>query len=450
MPIADLKRAYAALNAKQAPEKKYFDYYDGEQPIRYATNRLADIFKDVNARFTQNWCAVVVNSVKDRINLRSIRVPAAIASVWNEQWLQSELNLESDDCHEALLVAGEGFVIVDNDGQAYYNDPRQVTVFYDPCRPRVKQWAAKCWINDDEKMQITLYYPNQVENYISQKKGSEMQPGPEAWADFVAMPGNDASMANPLMAVPVFHYRLGRRKIKSDLVDVIYIQDGINKLLADMMVAAEYGAFKQRYVISSIDVDGKLKNAPNEIWEIPAGDGIGQQTQVGQFEETPLDNYLKAVDQMSNSLSSITRTPKHYFFSIGSNLSGDALTAMEAPLVKKSQDRIDRCDPVWREVTSLMLFARTGLAVPSNEIVPEFDKTQVVQPRTEAETRGLNVQATMPLVTVLRDEGKSEAYIAQMLKDQTAEADRQQISLGQSLLNAQRNFDKNGQGNGNG
>ncbi len=436
MPIDDLKLAYAALNAKQAPQKKFFNYYDGDQPIMYATNRLVEVFKDVNARFTQNWCAVVIDSVKDRINLRAIRVPGGVESLWNEMWLESELSLESDDCHEAMLVAGEGFVIVDNDGQAYYNDPRQVAVFYDPCRPRVKKWATKWWVNDDGRVQVTLYYPERIENYVSNKKAADVG----EWTDFAEMPGNDAVMVNPLLTVPVFHFRQGRRRAKSDLVNVVSIQDGINKLLADMMVAAEFGAFKQRWVISNVEVNGKLKNAPSEIWDIPAGDGVGQQTQVGQFEHTPLENYLKAVDQMSNSLSSITRTPKHYFFSIGSNLSGDALTAMEAPLVKKSQDRIDRCEPVWGQVAALMLFARSGQVVQTAEIVPEFDKTQVVQPRTEAETRGLNVQATMPLVTVLRDEGKSEKYIAQMLADKEAESERQQVSLGQSLLDAQRRF----------
>lgn len=436
MPIADLKVAYEVLSAKQAPIRKYFDYYDGNQPIAYATNRLVEIFKDVNARFTQNWSAVVVDAVKDRINLRSMRVPAAAMGAWKELWLQSELGLESDDCHEAMLVAGEGFVIVDNDGQAYYNDPRQVAVFYDAAQPRVKRWAAKWWVNEDGLFQVTLYYPERVENYLSGKKATEVQGA----MDFGEMKGAAGTVENKLGVVPVFHFRQGRRRAKSDLINVLPIQDGINKLLADMMVAAEFGAFKQRWVISNVETDGKLKNAPSEIWDIPAGDGLGQPTQVGQFEHTPLDNYLKAVDQMSNSLSSITRTPKHYFFSIGSNLSGDALTAMEAPLVKKAQDRIDRCEPVWRGVAALMLQARTGERWAESEIVPEFDKTMVVQPRTEAEARGLNVQATMPLVTVLRDEGKSEEYIAQMLADKEAESNNQQTSLAQGLLDAQRRF----------
>jgi len=51
----------------------------------------------------------------------------------------------------------------------------------------------------------------------------------------------------------------------------------------------------------------------------------------------------------------------------------------------------------------------------------------------------------MPLVTILRDEGKSQEYIDQMLKDKKAEEARKQASLAQSLLNAERQF--NGGGN---
>lgn len=433
MAIKDVKKAFEALNAKQADYKKYFNYYDGDQPLMYTASRLDTIFKGLDAKFNQNWCAVVVDSTKDRINLRNIRVPAAQEQLWKEMWMESELSLESDDCHEGALVAGESFVIVDNDGQAYYNDPRLVQIFYDPARPRVKQWAAKWWVDEDGKLRMTLYYPDGIEHYISEGKAKDMRDA----GKIKPMPGNDATEANDLGVVPVFHFRKSRRTVKGDLKNVVPMQNGINKLLSDMMVAAEFGAFKQRWIISNMDSSGKFKNAPNEIWDVPAGDGVGQQTQVGQFEHTPLENYLKAIEQAAGSVSSITRTPKHYFFSIGSNLSGESLMAMEAPLVKKAQDWIDRFTPTWQNVAALMLKAR-GEDVAAESLEAEYDKPEVTQPRTMAETRQMNTTAGMPLVTQLRDEGKSQTYINQYQQDKQAEVDQQNTSLAQSLLDAQR------------
>ncbi len=48
-------------------------------------------------------------------------------------------------------------------------------------------------------------------------------------------------------------------------------------------MVGDFGSFPQRYIISNAEI-GKLENAPNEIWAIPAGDGVGQQTSVGQFQ----------------------------------------------------------------------------------------------------------------------------------------------------------------------
>jgi hypothetical protein len=441
MSIQDLALAFKTITAKQIPYTMLFNYYDGDQPLVYTANRLKEVFKDLDAYFAENWCSVVVDSARDRVNLREIQVSGGGQTRWKEIWEASEISLESDDVHEAALVAGEGYFIAwpDEDGvmQGYHNDPRLIHLFYEQSEPRKKKFAAKMWTSDDERLNMTLYYVDHLEYYKTQNKASNV-------SDVKSfLPGKEAAAENPFGEVPVFHYRLGQRKVKSDLKNVIPIQNGINKLLTDMMVTAEFMAFPQRYVISNAEVQGKLRVSPKEIWDLPAGDGTGQQTQTGQFEAAKLENYLNSIDNLATALGSITRTPKHYFFSVGSNLSGEALIAMEAPLNKKAQDRVDRFAPVWKQVALFMLKA-SGETVQPADVMPIFDKPETIQPRTEAETRQLNVNAGLPLVTVLRDEGKSQAYIDKMLKDMEEQDGRKQTSLASSLLNAERRFNAQG------
>ncbi len=433
----DLEKAFEALKNKAGVYKKYFDYYDGNQPLTYTSERLREIFQGVEAVFTENWCAVVIDSVRDRINLTGIETPDSVLDIWEQLWEGSQIKLESDEAHEAALVAGEAYVIVwpDEEGtaQAYYNDPKLAHIFYMAENPRKKKFAAKWWVESEKETRMTLYYPDHLEYYWA--KGKEVPSSANAFKPM----GKNAN--NPYEEIPVFHFRPANRMVRSDLKNVIPIQNGINKLLADMMVAAEYGAFNQRYVISNSETQGKLKNAPGIIWDIPGGDGVGQQTQVGQFTATPLENYLKAVDDFSMAISSITRTPKHYFFAIGSNLSGEALIAMESPLNKKAQDRIDRFIPAWKDVARFMLKIM-GKEISSKEIRPVFDDPESVQPFTEAQAIQMLVTSGVPLVSACKRMGWKDREVEQLKRDIEEQAKTQKTNLAEGLLEAQRRFDR--------
>ena len=442
--MTDLEKAFNALYEKQTPYTRLINYYEGDQPLMYmASSRMAKIFEGLDGYFAQNWCAVVIDAVKDRINLRKIDVAGAAKAAWQEIWEASQLDLESDEVHEKELITGEAFVICwKNDAgvmEAYFNDPRMCVMFYDSQYPRVKKFAAKWYVDDDSKMRITLYYQDRLEYYISKGQAKNAT---KASAFIPLEDGENGSSApNPFSEIPVFHFRKAKTP-RSDLKNVVPIQNATNKLVTDMMVAAEFGAFKQRYVISSAEVQGKLKNSPDEIWDLPAGDGIGQQTQAGQFDATPLSNYLEGIEKQVVAISSITRTPKHYFFQIGSNISGEALIAMEAPLNKKAQDRIDCYAPVWVDVT-LFLLKHSGQIVVRSDVTPRFDRPETIQPYTTAQTRQLNTAASIPLETILREEGKSDDEIKVVLADQQRQKTRD-ASLAKSYLDeARKSFDQN-------
>ncbi len=445
----NLKEAYEALSAKGSIYNTLFAYYEGNQPLTYMnSSRMQKIFEGLDGYFAQNWCSVVIDALRDRINLRGIEVKGKHAATWQELWSESQLALESDDVHEAELIVGEAFIIcwknADGKMEAYYNDPRMCHVFYDPQYPRKKSFAAKWFVNNEGRKQITLYYEDRLEYYISKGLAKSVS-SHNAFVPMLQSDGGVHTAENPLKEIPVFHFRKSKQ-IRSDLKNVIPIQNATNKLVTDMMVAAEFGAFKQRFVISNAETQGKLKNSPDEIWDIPGGDGIGQQTQVGQFDETPLHNYLEGIEKQVVAISSITRTPKHYFFQIGSNISGEALIAMEAPLNKKAQDRIDRYWAEWQNVAFFML-KHSGLDVKREDVTPQFDRPETIQPFTQAQTRQTNTNAGIALETILREEGKSkneiELALSELQKQKTREANLATAYLDQ----ARKNFNNAGNAN---
>jgi hypothetical protein len=435
---ADVVTAFNAIRSKSDSYTTLFNYYDGNQPLVYSTQRLREVFRDINAHFEQNWCAVVVDSVLERLSLKGLMVSGdeALNARMAELAWQSELTLESSDAHEASLVTGEAFVIAwmeADEPQAFYNDPRLCHIQYDAEFPRRKSWAAKMWTGRDKRLYLTLYYPDRLEYYASDKPAESVTSAEALTA--IAEPAQ-----NPTGDIPVFHLRRARRAIQSELTNVVTLQDGVNKLFADMMVAAEFGAFRQRYIIANSDT-GQLKNAPNEIWSIPAGDGVGQGTSVGEFSATDLKNYLSAMESLAASIGIITRTPKHYFFSQGAVPSGEALIAMEAPLNKKAQRYIDRFSPVWESIGEFLL-KLDGRAVPPHSVKAIFEKPETIQPKTRAEIVKANVDSGVPLATVLRDEGWSQDRLDKMAEDKQAEQVSGTAGLAQALLNRQRQFDR--------
>lgn len=448
--ITDLELAVAMLKAKAPYYDKLFRYYEGQHPLVYSSERIRDIFKSLQASFSQNWCAVVIDAVIERIQLRRIMVADnEVATARLDELLNaSMLTLESDDAHTAALVTGESYIIAWPDEttrqpEAYYNDPRNVHVFYEANRPRQKRFACKWWIGDDDYRYLTLYYPDRLEYYRSSNTVRTVgDGGVTAYNDvsngksFVAT----GSEANDFGIVPVFHFRRDRRHISSELQNIIEPQDAVNKLLADMMISAEFGAFPQRYIISQAS-PGEFKNSPNMIWDVPASDGEGQPTSVGQFEATKLSNYLEAIDKWVTAIAIISRTPKHYFFGQGGDPSGEALIAMETPLNHKAQKYIDRFVATWSELGAFLLRV-DGKAIDDNAIVPVFDKPETVQPYTQALIRKESVQAGVPLLWQMGQEGYTEQELAELEEARQGEAAQQRATLAQAMTQAQRNFDQ--------
>ena len=419
----DVQVLVTALAAKKWHYDKLWAYYDGQQPLVYSSRKLREIFSGLDARFTQNWCAVVIDSLLDRLELRSPTVvndPQATAML-ADLWQRTGLVDEVFGVHEDVAVTGEGFVIAwpgaDGEPEAFHNDARLCHALYDGENPRRMRVAAKWWQTDEGKVRLTLYYADRLEYYESKRPYKD---GEVASADAFGLLGETPMAENPFGVLPVFHFRSSRRVAKSQLANVTEIQDAVNKLLADMMVAAEFGAFPQRYVISGAGIVG-LRNNPNEIWDLAASEQGMQATQAGQFTATDLNNYIQAINKLSADIGIITRTPRHYFYAQAGDPSGEALLAMEAPLNKKALRLQGMMTPTWGSLAAFLLQMR-GVDVPAVDVWAGYDDAATVQPMTQAAIIKARVESGMSLRTALKTyDGWTQEDVDEMDADAQAE-----------------------------
>jgi hypothetical protein len=395
--LTDLRRGLEALAAKRPLYDSYFDYYYGNQPIRYSRSRLADVFDTIDSRFTQNWIAAVIDNTLERLELvrfdvmEGENVNEQISGRLNSLWSQLELDRDEDLAELAMLITREAYFIVEPTDQppgilAFYNDPRLVHVFYREDNPRLMKYGVKLWEDETEHYMATLYYPDRRIVFRSKTPVNKMSQHGAALSDqeriaFFNITVGMFEMVEEIPAdrVPIFHLR----QHKTEMVDLIPPQDAINKLAADMMIAAEFGAFPQRYAITNADTSD-LRNAPSEIWTLPPSDGIGEGSKVGQFDPATLTPYLEAIQSYMVNIAVASKTPRHYLLVQGGDPSGESLIAMEAPLNKKCRMIEQKfLRPVYQAMGQYLL-ELDGAAVSLEAVTPVFDVIQTVQPMTQA------------------------------------------------------------------
>lgn len=444
----DLRRAFEALKGKKPDLDKWFAYYDGDSRMPYLVERLREIFQNLNYNIQENWCRVVVKATADRIALTGFNVVdnQAAQDLLEEAWAECELDLEADEAHRDALITGESYIIVWKDLpqerqpgpvddtaeppaepelEIYYNDPRLCHIFYDGDNPRKKKFACKWFINNDTgRTHLTLYYPDHFEYFVSTVRSENLT----SHAQFAPDPELEFA-PNPYGEIPVFHLRSELRRAVSTLKDVTPIQDAVNMMLINMLAGAEFNATPQKYVISAIDLPDVLSNAPNGIWNLPAGDGQGQATQVGQFQASDLTNYLNAIDNLVSAMATISGTPKHFFMKQGGDPSGEALMTMESPLVKKVKDFNSRFAATWRQIASFVLKVQGMGDITPASIEPQFESPETVQPLMEAQVITQLVAAGFPIINVLRRRGWSQSEIDQFIKDRKEETELNQGNL---------------------
>jgi hypothetical protein len=411
------------------------------------------VFSKLDARWNENWAAVVVDSLTDRIQLTGFHYvgedapkdpqapPHPVQLALDAWWDAQDVAGDSEEITQAVAVTSEAFCIAERDDEGNVrtiaNAPHLCAVCYCEHDPKTPEFAAKWW-DDEGHARLTLYYADHLEHYVAAKKRADLTS-----ADNFTPDPELPEEVNTYGDLPLFHFRKNRRG-SCRLTNVIPLNNALNKLFADMMVAAEFGAFKQRAIISAADVTEAAKSmrtGASEVAMIPGNsEAEGQDTELHEFSETPLANYITALDHIASRIAILTHTPKHYLLQTG-DVSGEALIAMEAPLVKDAASYMRRLSVTWKQCAAFVM-RLSGLDVSADDIECVWEEEATIQPYTESLIIQALAKSGLPLATIMRMvKGWSDSEVAEMLADADADEARS-ASMGQvAMAEARRKFD---------
>jgi hypothetical protein len=339
-------------------------YYNGHHPLQFATSKFKEAFGSLFSAFADNWCPIVVDAPVERLRVIGFRYGDDVSVDAWAIWQANALDVESVIAHTEAGKCGASYLLVDPNG----GDPRitvehaaQCIVMTDPGDRRKRLAALKRWQGDDGYIYATVYLPDGVYKFQSSTTALAGLSEGVRWQGRIGEP----DVPNPFGVVPVVPI-LNTPTIlgggESDLKPAIPIQNAINKLCTDMLVASEFGAFRQR-VLTGVEIPrdpetgrplgrSEIVAAMSRLWTFESSDA-----KVYDLNPTDLSNFVRAVDMFKADLAAQTRTPPHYLLGQVVNASGDALKVAEAGLVSKCRRKILYFSDPWEEAMSLALTA---------------------------------------------------------------------------------------------
>lgn len=335
------------LDARWKNELSVYDaYFNGDQMLAYATRKFRDAYGGMFKTLTDNWMPLIVNASAERLRVQGFRFGKdtdADDDAW-AIWQANGLDGEANMVHTESIKLGWAYWLVQPNGDVpriTAEHPSQVIVACAPGDRRSRLAALKKWCDEDD-IYANVYLPDRVVKYRTNKPMLALEVPEKRWETIGAV-------GNPLGEVPVVPVPNNPSMLRGGRSDLaggpMRIQDGINKLFADMMIGSEYQAYPQRVLLGvdvPLDEEGKplknveLKASQSRLWMF-----ANPEAKAFEFSAADLNNFREAMDGLVRDLTAQTRTPPHYVSGQIVNASGDALKAAETGLVSKVRDKMD-------------------------------------------------------------------------------------------------------------
>jgi hypothetical protein len=385
----------AQLAARQPAIRLCDSYYRGEHRMAFTTAQFREQFGHLFASFADNWCDLVVDASAERLRVEGFRFGDTDAdeAAW-EIWQRNKMDAEADMAHTDAIKLGCTYALVgaDDGGKAsiQVEAADKAIVCVDPAQGRHRLAGLRYWQDEWKVEHAAVYLPDSVTWWRREGETS-------SWAEDVG------SGQNPLGVVPLIPLAnaptLGNRLGRSDIERVIPLQNAVNKICGDMIVASEFAAYPQRWATGieiPVNPETGEKMAPNflggadRVWGVES-----DQSRFGNFQVSDLSPYVRAIEMCIQHIAAQTRTPPHYLLgSTGSFPSGESLKATETGLVAKVRRKQLSLGEGWEEAM------RLAFAVEGDMTRAEMVEVETIWANPESRIVTATVDAAVKLASI--------------------------------------------------
>ena len=362
-PVEWVERLHGVLRERQ-PECELFQRYaDGAHDYPTVEEKASRAFRRILGLSITNLSGLIVEATAERMQVQGFRFgddPGGDADAWRI-WQSSDFDAESELCVGSALTVGRSFVLVEPPRgvgelpRLYAEDAGQVVVAYAPGRRDERLAALKVWADEwSGDTFATLYLPGSLHKFRARQSSMPTLPsqvggrrvdvavGPVRWEFRVPEVEGER---NPFGEVPVFELRNRPRldgSVRSEIADVLPDQDRANHIALNALIAAEYGAFRQKWA-TGLEVPRDENGRAVEPFNVAVNRILISESEgakFGDFNATDLQPYIALYESTVKHMAAVSQTPVSVLLGTPSNVSAEALALSITGLVNKVRRRM--------------------------------------------------------------------------------------------------------------
>jgi hypothetical protein len=346
-----------------------YDYYMGNQLMPYAPHESSEQIEDLQQRSITNWMPLLVGLPVQVSYVDGYRrgtyglgpepeeaTGAEIAAGKDPKrfspeyacWQRNRMDARQATIYKASLMYGHSFAHVNTihpsgDVKVEVLGTRHTVAYFDDpvndIRPKIVL-TIKSYARDEDTPGLAIVWDdvNRYELAIDEEKKFTLMGEP---------------IPHGIDGCPVVRYTCGVPDDEGRSLGVINdtmitLQNRVNQASFSTNITADFGAFKVRtaaglqvlYKVDPntgeplLDAGGNPIPEPIQVSQAKMLISDDPTTKFGQLDETPLDGYLRNEDQATKNLAAIAQFPLHALIGNVSNLSAEALNALEAQFMR--------------------------------------------------------------------------------------------------------------------
>ncbi|WP_336791783.1 phage portal protein [Gordonia malaquae] len=387
-----IDRLHMGLNALSTGEKDWNrreDNYRGDQQLPYAPEGVSVEYQELRDQSIANWLRPAMDVPVQRMEVES--VTDADGEIDKDAWATMEaaqMQTRGRILFSQMMVHGRGVMSVSK-------SPSGPRMMIENCRrvhiegraddPFTRAWAVKSWTEKRPRtsslilpadadlggLEVAVVY-DETKCTRFEKKSSGMY---GKWEDV-------GTVDHGLKSVPFvsFGSRLDADAVPHSAIDdLIPMQNAINTIRFNTLLAMQFSAYRQRVVVG---YDPILRNDSGDIVYItdengepivgPGGEPVpalrpggragvdrllvfpGSETKVFDLAESNLKNYVEVYIRFLTDLFTMAQIPPQYALDKMANLSGDAMAGADATLQSLVSDLQAEASGGFNEVLQLM------------------------------------------------------------------------------------------------